>query len=111
MIKTILCDLGNVITYVDHDKIIESLSKHSDKNKKHIHDFLYRSIARKGFDRGKLNSNEFFTYFKKDLNLKLNFGQFKKIWCSCFTGLNKEMERLLQKIKEKLQIDIIIKHR
>ena len=36
MIKTILCDLGNVIVYVDESKIINKLTKHSTKNKKFI---------------------------------------------------------------------------
>jgi len=41
MIKTILCDLGNVIVKVDHGKIFEGLAKHSDKDKKYICDFFF----------------------------------------------------------------------
>ena len=107
MIKTILCDLGNVIVNVDHSKIFEGLAKHSDKDKKYIHDFFYRSIVRKRFDKGKLNAKEFFTSYKKDLNLKLNFSEFKKVWCSCFIGLNKEMERLLQNLKKNYKLILL----
>jgi len=107
MIKTIFFDLGNVITYVDHNKIFEGLAKYSDKDKKYIHDFFNRSIVRKRFDRGKLNAKEFFTSYKKDLNLKLNFNEFKKIWCSCFIGLNKEMEILLKKLKENYKLILL----
>jgi len=107
MIKTILCDLGNVIVYVDHDKIIEGLAKHSDKDKKYIHNFFYRSIVRKRFDKGKLNAKEFFTNYKNSLNLKLNFIEFKKVWCSCFIGLNKEMEILLKKLKKNYKLILL----
>ena len=96
MIKTILCDLGDVIVYVDHDKIVEGLAKHSNKDKRYIHNYFYHTLTRKGFDKGKLGAKEFFTNYKNKLNLKLSFNQFKKIWCSCFTGVNKEMENILK---------------
>jgi len=39
--------------------------------------------------------------------LKLNFSQFKKVWCSCFTGLNKEMEILLKKLKKNYKLILL----
>ena len=69
MIKTILCDLGDVIVYVDHDKIVEGLARHSNKDKHYIRNFFYNSITRKGFDKGKLNAKEFFTNYKNKLGL------------------------------------------
>ena len=107
MIKTILVDLGNVIVYVDHDVIIDGLVKHSNKNKKFIHDYFYNSLTRRGFDKGKLSSIDFFNKYKNNLNLKLNFNQFNKIWCSCFTGLNKDMEKLLNKLKKDYKLILL----
>ncbi|MFH0867881.1 MAG: HAD-IA family hydrolase [Candidatus Woesearchaeota archaeon] len=106
MIKTILCDLGNVIVFVNEEKIIEGLSKFSNKNKGCIYRFFKNSISRKGFDKGKITAEQFFRSFKNDLNLKLNFNQFRKIWCSCFSQ-NKEMEELLKKLKKNYKLVLL----
>ena len=106
MIKTILCDLGSVIVFVDSNKIIEGLAKFSNKNEKYIHDFFLNAISREGFDKGKITSNRLFLNFKNNLNLKLNFTQFKKIWCSCFSP-NKEMEKLLRKLKKNYELILL----
>ena len=52
---------------------------------------VWKESVRRGykFDKGKITATELFTSFKNNLNLKLNLNQFKRIWCSCFIGLNK----------------------
>jgi glucose-1-phosphatase len=100
MIKTILCDLGNVIVFFDNNLVMENFAKYSNKSKAYIKSFFWSSRARKAFALGKINSNQLYLNFKKHLNLKLNFQQFKKVWCSCFTTLNKDIEILLKKLKK-----------
>ena len=107
MIKTILCDLGNVIVFVNHHKIAQGLAKFSNKDEKCIYRFFLNSKARKSFDIGKISENRLFTNFKNNLNLKLNFNQFKKIWCSCLIGLNKDIEKLLYKLKKNYQLVLL----
>nr|AQS32399.1 hypothetical protein [uncultured archaeon] len=106
MIKTILCDLGNVIVFFNEDKLIKGLAEFSNKDEKYVHRFFNRSIARSGFDKGKISAEQFFRHFKTNLNLKLNFSQFKKIWCSCFSP-NKEMEELLKKLKKNYNLVLL----
>jgi len=107
MIKTILCDLGNVIVFVDHKKIAQGLVKFSNKGEKYIYNFFLNSKARKDFDKGKVTAKELFMNFKNNLGLKLNFNQFKKIWCYCFTAPNKDMEKLLHKLKKNYKLILL----
>ena len=100
MIKTILCDLGNVIVFFNNRNIIEGLANHSNKDENFIKNYFYHSKARKDFDKGKISSKQLFIEFKNKLNLKTNFHQFKKIWKSTFTNLNEDMVMLLNKLKK-----------
>ncbi len=107
MIKAILCDLGNVIVFVDHKKIAKGMAKFSDKDEKDISKFFRNSIARKRFDVGKITAARLFADFKNKLNLKMGFSQFKKIWCSCFTGVNKDMILLLNNLKKNYKLILL----
>ncbi|MBI2650853.1 HAD hydrolase-like protein [Candidatus Woesearchaeota archaeon] len=107
MAKTILCDLGNVIVFVDHKKITEGLEKFSNKNKDEIHNFFINSRARKKFDKGRISPKQLFEDFKSNLNLNMNFNQFKRIWRSCFYGLNKDMEKLLYRLKKNYKLVLL----
>jgi HAD superfamily hydrolase (TIGR01509 family) len=107
MIKTILCDLGNVIVFVNHKNIAKGLAKYSNRDEDYIYHFFLDSILRKGFDTGKITPMQLFTYFKNNLNLTLDFNKFKKIWTSCFTGLNKDMEKLLDKLKKNYKLILL----
>lgn len=107
MIKTILCDLGNVIVFFNNKNIVEGLANHSNKNKTFIKNYLYNSKIRKDFSKGKTSPKQFFIESKDKLNLKINFHQFKKIWQSTFTGLNKDMVMLLNRLKKNHKIILL----
>ena len=107
MIKTIISDLGNVIVHVDHHKITKNLAKYSNYDEKYIYDFFISSIARIGFDKGKISKEDFFKHFKDNLNLKMNFSQFRKAWCSGFPGLNNDMVDLLKKLKKNYRLILL----
>src|SRR3989338_1416793 len=104
MIKTIFCDLGNVIVLVDHQKTMQGLSRFSSRSEDAIYRFFLNSKARKRFDTGKITAEKFFMDFKDNLGLKLDFDRFRKIWCSCLINLNKDMEKLLRKLKKNYRI-------
>ena len=107
MIKSILCDLGNVIVFFDNRQIAKGLEKFSDKDGGYIYKFFLNSMARKRFDVGKITAKRFFADFKNKLNLKMSFGQFKKIWCSCFIGVNKDMICLLNSLKKSYRLVLL----
>ena len=107
MIKVVLCDLGNVIVFFDDKKIAHGFAKFSDKDEEYIHKFFLNSMARKRFDVGKITAKQLFADFKNKLNLKIGFSQFKKIWCSCFTGVNKDMMHLLNKLKKNYKLVLL----
>ena len=107
VIKTILCDLGDVIVFVDHKKIAKGLAKFSSRDEKHIYNFFLSSMARKGFDKGKITAKGLFAHFKDKLGLSLSLSQFKKIWCYCFTGLNEDMANLLYKLKKNYKLILL----
>ena len=106
MIKTILCDLGNVIINVHNDIKIRNIKKFSSKSEKFIGKFLSSSKARKDFDRGKISAVQLYKNLKNGLNLKLSFRQFKKVWCSYFSR-RKEIERLLRKLKKNYKLVLL----
>lgn len=107
MIKAILCDIGNVMVFFNHELTTKGLAKYSDKDAKYIGAFFLKSKARKKFDIGKLSADELFQNFKLNLNLKLSFEKFKEIWCSCFTSKNADLENLLRKLKNKYRLILL----
>lgn len=106
MIKTILCDLGNVIINVHNDIKIKNLKKFSSKSEKFIEEFLIKSKARKDFDKGKISAIQIYKNLKSSLNLRLDFKQFKKVWCSYFSR-REDMERLLRKLKKTYRLILL----
>jgi len=106
MIKAILCDLGNVIINVHDDIKIRNIKKYSSKSEKFIKNFLSNSKARKDFDRGKISAIQLYKNLKSNLNLKLSFRQFKKVWCSYFSR-REEMERLIKKLKKNYKLILL----
>lgn len=107
MIKSILCDLGNVIAFFEHNIIIDGLARHSDREKSFIQTFFLNSIARKKFDRGKIDAVQFFTDSKNSLNLDIGFKEFSKIWSSCFLSKNAALEKLLRSLKGKYRLVLL----
>ncbi|MBI2208588.1 HAD hydrolase-like protein [Candidatus Woesearchaeota archaeon] len=107
MIKAILSDLGNVIVFTNHRKITEGLARYTDKDESQVYDFFVNSNARKGFEKGRVSPQQLFADFKDNLDLRLNFNKFNEIWCSCFLGLNKEMEKLLYRLKKNYRLVLL----
>lgn len=107
MIKSILCDVGNVLVFFDLRNIAKGLAEYSDKDAEYIHSFFLKSGARKKFDVGKLSFDELFSSFKINLNLNLSLEKFKKIWCACFISKNTELENSLRKLKGKYRLVLL----
>ena len=98
MIKTIIFDLGNVIVNVNDNKLFKDLAAVSGRNAFYIKNYYEGSSARKDFERGKIKPRQFYDKIARDLDLKINFNEFKKIWCGIFS-LNEDVARLIGDLK------------
>ncbi len=107
MIKSILCDLGNVIAFFDSSRIVQGLARHSDKKEQFVRDFFISSSARKKFDVGRISARQFFRDFSDNLSLNIGFGEFKKIWASCFLSKNADLEKLLRSIRKDYRLVLL----
>ena len=106
MIKTIIFDLGSVIVNVDKTNLYRKWAEKSGKNVDEIIDYYENSPAGKKFERGKLNSKEFYERVVRELNLKMNFDDFKKIYCNIFT-LDSDVAKLIQKLKKNFRLVLL----
>ena len=106
MINTIIFDLGNVIVNVNDNKLFKDLAAVSDKNVFYIKNYYEGSSARKTFERGKIKPKQFYERIARDLNLKVNFSEFKKLWCGIFT-LNEDVARLIKDLKRNFKLVLL----
>lgn len=106
MIKALIFDLGNVILKVDKTEQFKKLARDSNKTVSYIKTFFENSEFRKAFERGKLNPKQFYEKTAKELNLKMNFKEFKKTWCYIFT-LNEDVEELIKILKRKFELILL----
>lgn len=104
MIKTIIFDLGNVIVKVYETKVFRRLASASGKNLKYIEEYYNNSY--KALENGAISSMELHAKFVKDLNLKMNFEEFKKAWCDIFS-LNKDVEKVIKKLKKDFRLILL----
>ena len=106
MIKVIIFDLGNVIVKVDKTEQFKSFSVNSDNTVSCIKEYFENSYWRKAFEMGELKPKEFFEKTAKELNLKMDFDNFKKVWCNIFT-LNKDIENLIKDLKKRFRLILL----
>ena len=99
MIRAVMFDLGNVVVDVNESKLFKELAEKSDKNQGHIKRAWEKSKARKSFEKGQLSSFEFYQKFCSDIGARINYDEFKSIYCHIFT-LNKNVEKLIHKLKD-----------
>ena len=106
MIKTVIFDLGNVIVNVDKTNLYRKWAEKSGKNVDEIIDYYGNSPAGKRFERGELNSKEFYETVAMELNLKMNFDDFKKNYCDIF-NLNNDVAKIIQKLKKNFRLILL----
>ena len=105
MIRLIIFDLGKVILDFSHITIAEGLARHSERQRYQdpgnmMEDMFLngtRVIAR--YDKGKMTSEEFFSWSRETFGLNISFLQFKRIWTEIFTE-NKGVGDLIERIKK-----------
>ena len=106
MIKAIIFDLGNVIVNVDETNLYHKWAEGSGKNFGYVTDYYENSATRKDFEKGKFTPGEFYNKVVEEINLKMNFSEFKKAYCDIFT-LNNDVANLIRKLKKNFRLILL----
>lgn len=106
MIKTIIFDLGDVIVNVDRTEQYNRFAINCDQTVDYIKKYFENFPWGDAFSRGKLSPYQFYCKTAKELNLKMDFEKFKKVWCDIFT-LNQDVEKLIKKLRRKHKLVLL----
>ena len=106
MIKAIIFDLGNTIVKVDKTRQIAAFAEDCGKSLPYLNKYFKKHPLEKKLERGSITSQDFYERCKKDLNLKMDFENFRKIWCDMFE-LDKDVEALIMNLKEKFRLVLL----
>ena len=86
--------------------MFKKFETHSDKSLHFIESYYNNSSNRKLFEIGRISQINLYRAFVKDLNLRISFNEFKKIYCSIFT-LNNNVAKLIAKLKKKYRMVLL----
>lgn len=106
MIKAIIFDLGNVIVNVNHKAMYKNFASGSGRPLRCIESYYSNFAARKSFEKGKIDSVQFYKAFSRGLGLKMSFNDFKEAYCNIFT-LNKNVADLIRGLKERYKLILL----
>jgi len=104
-IKVIIFDLGNVIVFVDHMEICESISRWGG-SQQDIYQYIFMEGIEEEFDRGALTAHGFFTKLQTRFDLNLDFNHFKHIWSSGFIP-NAEIFPVVKSLKSQYRLCLL----
>ncbi len=102
-IKLIIFDIGNVIIKFDHMITCRKLAKISNFNADQIYNMLFKSPLLGIYEKGEINSRQYFRKVSEKLNIDISFDKFYKIWADIFY-LNDGMDELIIKLAKKVRI-------
>jgi putative hydrolase of the HAD superfamily len=104
MIKTIVCDKGNVLTFFDHSIMFSELSRHTHYSSEEIGKLLPYSDLDEDFHEGKITPKEFYAGVCRMLELNIPFREFRKIYTGMYTGENRKLLNFLRSVKGRYKI-------
>jgi HAD superfamily hydrolase (TIGR01509 family) len=96
--NTMLFDLGNVFIRIDPADSIRTFEKLSGQSYVRLEHFFSCSSVFKRYERGDIDSHEFFELSRLFLHLDLSVEQFKKLWQNIFS-LDRCMVDFFQRIR------------
>ncbi len=106
MIKTIIFDLGNVLVYFDETPIFKKWAAVSNKPVPEVIKYYKGSSTRKSYESGEISSQEFYKITLNELDMKMDFSKFKRLWNEIFT-LNKDVEKIVKSLKGKYKLILL----
>lgn len=106
MIKTIIFDLGNVLVYFDETPIFKKWAAVSNMPVPEVIKYYRESSTRKSYESGEISSQEFYKITLNELDMKMDFSKFKRLWNEIFT-LNKDVEKIVKSLKGKYKLILL----
>ena len=106
MIKAAIFDLGNVTIKFDETPTFEKWSSCGKYTFDEVKNYYSNSSLRKAFERGEMNSKEFYDKYVGYLGLKMTRKEFEKCYCGIFTR-NLEVEKIITSLKGKVKLVLL----
>ena len=106
MIKCVIFDLGNVTIKFDEIPTFKKWSSCGKYSFDEVKSYYKNSSARKSFERGEINSKQFYDKYVKDLGLKITHKEFEKCYCDIFSR-NPEAEKIIKSLKGKVKLVLL----
>ena len=85
MIKTVIFDIGNVMVSFDHNKACNKLAKKSNFSSEEIYDYIFNTSLIEKYDRGEIESRQFYDRVEKYIKSGIIYEKFINIWGDIFT--------------------------
>lgn len=100
MLKTVYFDLGNVLLFFDHNKMINQVASCCNLSPSQIKELAFQQKLQESYERGKITSAELFRYFKTLSPESFSFHDFMEAISDIFTP-NTAIWPIVEHLKEK----------
>ena len=97
-IQTCIFDMGNVLVFFSHDRMIQNIAGISGADKAGIRDFLFRDGFQDAIETGRLSENEFHQQFEQQLGVSVSLDDLRHALGNIFE-LNEPMLPLLDDLR------------
>ena len=85
MIRTILFDFGNVLSFFDHRRAIEKLRRHTDREPTELALALYGGELEIAFENGQISTSRYVSIAREDGRLTCSHDEFIAAFVDIFT--------------------------
>ncbi len=106
IIKAVIFDLGNVLIGFDHAIAVRKIQGYTPIPTEKIYDLFFDSELTCEFEKGKINTVEFFEKVKRRLDLKISYEQFLPIWNEIFFR-KPETEEFIRSLSHSLTLVLL----
>lgn len=105
----IICDLGNVLINFDHRIAVKKILCCTPKKEEDVYDLFFDSGLTELYEKGEIDTAEFFYRVKETLELEMGQDDFFAIWNDIFfeTPLNIKMCDFLKGVKSKYTLVMV----
>jgi len=105
-IKACFFDIGNVLIFIDTDKLINDLAKLFSTSKNDLVQFIEKEKIIQAFECGLKENEEILSHFNAQFNTNQSLAEFKKTLCQCFEE-NEQIRPLIQKLHQKIPLFLL----
>jgi putative hydrolase of the HAD superfamily len=105
-IAAVLLDIGNVMIHFDYLRAAKRYVEATGLDLPTIEKHFYFSACERQYSRGEISTQAFFQNLSKDLDLKLDFETFARIWNDIFWA-NDEVGEIVRSLKGRYRLGSI----